>query len=143
MSKSKTVFLSSIALAALTLGIACGDGASSDASTDDVGKTMNGTDGNFTFDVHPHETPTVGENHFHVCVRDTKTEVLLGTASLTASAVMPSMGHSADGIEVSPHGDGCFTVNEVWLSMAGTWELQLHANEGSRQDRALVRYDVR
>jgi hypothetical protein len=128
-------------LAALSLlTSACADAGGGDASA----ASEVGTFGRLEFASEPLALPAAGENAFRVTLRDLDSDEPFTGASLAASALMPSMGHTApEGVHVGEAGAGVYDVEELVFSMPGVWEVRYRATRGDVTDEAAFRYEVR
>lgn len=120
----------------------CGaEGAGPDA---DAPGTQAGVFGVLSFFAEPLVPPAEGVNAFRVELRDLRSDEPLVGADLTATVVMPSMGHETPSdIVVSEPEAGLYEVTNVIFAMPGVWEVRYRAEKGTVGDVAAFSYEVR
>jgi YtkA-like len=55
-------------------------------------------------------------------------------ATVTAVPTMPLMSHGTSTVTVTPNADGSYTLQPVYLFMAGLWEIAIKASSGGQTD---------
>jgi hypothetical protein len=130
-----------MALAALSLA-ACG--AAGDAEDEGARTLLPGRFGELEFEAEPRTPPSEGPNAFRVAVRVIASGEPFASAALTATGVMPSMGHQAPGEAIARElSAGVYDITDLVFTMPGRWELRCRAEHGSVFDEAAFTYEVR
>jgi hypothetical protein len=131
-----------IVMAAASLSLAaCGEALD---ARDEGARTRTGSFGALEFEAEPLAPPTEGPNAFRVAVRVIASGEPFASAALTASGVMPSMGHQApDEVIASELSAGLYDITDLVFTMPGRWELRCRAEQGSVFDEAAFTYEVR
>ncbi len=131
-----------IALAAAALCSLAGCGAE-EVAGETGAQTVVGAQGLVEFTATPLAPVAEGPNEFHLELRVRPSLDPLAGATVTARAVMPSMGHEATAEpvieEIEP---GLYDVRDVVLSMPGEWQVRYMVDTPDLHDEAAFDYEV-
>jgi hypothetical protein len=132
-----------LALAGCALVALAGCGADGPDGGGDP-RTVLGARGAVEFTAAPLAPPAEGPNDFRLSLRQRPSGEPLAGATIDVRAVMPSMGHEAQGDPIIEEGEpGVYDVHDLVFSMPGTWEVRFLAEAAPVQDEAAFVYEVR
>lgn len=83
-----------------------------------------------------------GTNDLHVSIEEIATKTPFTGATVTITARMPAMGHSAASATIEEAGAGEYVAHGLSLPMAGRWEVQVVATRAGTSDAATITYDI-
>ncbi len=114
--------------------VSCGDPRAQAYAPD---MQVAGSGGVYTFVlVSSTPAPPADENNvFVVKLLDASGQPVTG-ATMTATPTMPQMSHGTSKVTVTDNGDGTYTLQPLYLFMAGLWQVALTAQSGSSKDHA-------
>jgi hypothetical protein len=115
------------------------------ADTEDgVGATSRtiGVNESILFVVEAERTPAAGANQFRLVLQDARTGEPIGGAAVDVHALMRSMGHDSVTSSIEEIGDGAYSVESLFFSMPGLWEVRYRASREGTTDEAAFMYEI-
>ncbi len=123
---------------AVLLVAACGDAtpeAAEDWEADASGAA-------YTFQLHAHDGLREGPNDFELHVERLDGGALSASATVAVVVRMPAMVHAAGELAATRDEAEAFVIEDVMLTMPGTWELEITVEDGVVVDRASFAVNV-
>jgi hypothetical protein len=145
-----------IALAALSVGVACSSNSAAPAEPQDSGVADSGNvvgcdspneemyspnmqqagaSSVFTFVlVSSDPAPPANDNNTWIVQLLDASGKPVTDATFTAKATMPTMTHGTTPVTIMSNGDGTYTFTPLYFFMAGLWQVAITATSGSQKD---------
>jgi len=129
------------ALFALTAPVLAGCGADAQDGAGTMSTTL-GVKESILFVVEAERTPAAGVNQFRLVLQDAMTSEPISGAAVDVHAVMRSMGHDSATSSIEEIGDGAYSVESLFFSMPGLWEVRYRASREATTDEAAFMYEI-
>ncbi|UQA62248.1 FixH family protein [Polyangium aurulentum] len=133
--RQRAVIFALVAPLLAACGADAGDGAGTMSTTLGVKESI-------LFVVEADRTPAAGANQFRLVLQDASTSEPIPGAAVDVHAVMRSMGHDSATSSIEEIGEGAYSVESLFFSMPGLWEVRYRATHEATTDEAAFMYEI-